>query len=91
MNTYKRFSVGDIVTVTEVTEHQYYNYPKGYNLKTLKPGEKAVIVNIPPKVRITKQGTGEYFFNLQRYKSKDTSYYSVTDYHNLIKINKITS
>jgi hypothetical protein len=88
MNTYKRFRIGDLVTVKQVTECQYYNYPHtGDNNKTLKPNETAIIVSIPPKVRINQAGTGEYFFNLVRHNSKDSSYYPVLDYHNLIKIN----
>jgi hypothetical protein len=87
MNTYKRFKVGDIVMVKIITECQYYNYPNiGDNNKTLKPNEKAIIVSISPKVRITEVGTGEYFFNLVRYDSRDNTYYPVTDYHNLISI-----
>ncbi len=84
MNTYKRFSIGDIVTVKVITEHQYYNYPKGRNLKTLKLEEKAIIVSIPPKVRINEKGTGEYFFNLVRVGNNQDDYYPVMDYHNLI-------
>ncbi len=87
MNTYKGFRVGDVVTVKRVTECQYYDYPeKGDNRKTLKPGEKAVIDSIPPKVRINKPDTGAYFFNLLRLNSRDTTIYSVTDYHDLVKI-----
>ena len=84
MNTYKRFCVGDLVTVKIITNSQYFDYPhNGDNNKTLKPGEKAVIDSILPKVRTNEAGTGEYFFNLQRHNSKDTSYYPVLDYHNL--------
>jgi hypothetical protein len=90
MDTYKKFSIGDIVTVKAITEHQYYNYPKGRNLTTLNPGDKAVIVSIPPKVRISKIGTGEYFFNLVKIKDNDfpdlNNYFPVFDYHNLVKL-----
>lgn len=87
MNTYKRFCIGDLVTVTKITNNQYFDYPHmGDNNKTLKPGEHAIINNIMPKVRITEQGTGEYFFNLVRNNSKDTTIYPVLDYHNLVKI-----
>jgi hypothetical protein len=86
MNIYKGFRIGEIVTVKKTIEHQYYNYPKGYNLKTLKVGEKAIINSIMPKVRVTESGTGEYFFNLVRHNSKDVTIYPVFDYHNLVKI-----
>ena len=87
INFYKGFRVGDIVTVNEVTECQYFDYPhKGDNNKTLKSGEKAVIDTIPSKVRINIPGTGEYFFNLIRLNSMDTTIYPVLDYHKLVKI-----
>jgi hypothetical protein len=86
VNTYKRFSVGDIVTVKKTVIHQYFDYPKqGDNNETLEPGEKAVIARICPKVRINKKGTGEYFFNLTRL-SDDSFYYPVFDYHLLVKV-----
>ena len=87
MNTYKQFRVGDVVTVKQVTQCQYYDYPHtGDNRKTLKPGERAIILTIPPKIRINESGTGEYFFNLIRFNGKDSTIYPVLDYHNLIKI-----
>jgi len=87
MNTYKGFRVGDKVTVRQVTNCQYFDYPQiGDNQKTLKPGEKAIIDSIAPKVRINILGTGECFFNLVRLNSKDTAIYPITDYHDLVKI-----
>lgn len=88
MNTYKRFSVDDVVTVKSTTNCQYFDYPDaGDNQKTLKPGEVAIIVSIMPKVRINAPDTGEYFFNLLRYNSKhDKMYYPVMDYHDLVKL-----
>jgi hypothetical protein len=87
-NTYKGFSISQIVTVKELIKCQYYDYPnKGDNNKILEPGELAVIDSINPKVRINKPNTGEYFYNLIRLASKDQSIYPVMDYHNLVKLN----
>jgi hypothetical protein len=54
---YKKFKVGQRVELLEDAEHQYYNYPVGYNLKIAKAGAVGIIRSIPPKV----YGRGNFF------------------------------
>jgi len=81
--TYRGFTVGQEVTVKQITECQYYNYPVGRNLHTLVPDVVCKIISIPPKVRVSDKGTGEYFFILHKLGDDSGTIYPVLDYHNL--------
>ena len=72
LQKYREFSVGDRVTAKHEKEAYFSEGAKGFTadgssapLVVFKPGMEAVIVHIPPKVRIIKnppiQDAGEYF------------------------------
>lgn len=77
--SYKNFRTGDTITVKEPVKCYYYNYPTGKNLIEFLPGEKAVIIGFPPKVR---RSNGSLFFAMFDAKGERFG----CDVSNLIKV-----
>jgi hypothetical protein len=79
---YRGFAVGDTVTVLVDRKCSYFNYPnEGDNNHWITRGSKAIIVSIPPCVRITK-GNGTHFLNLRKEIDDGENY---TVYYNEIE------